>query len=69
MDTNGTDAVIVCASRQSKNDAGDQIDDNWRPTRRPAPLPPRITDEEAAAHKAFVEALGDGAVWNSFDDA
>lgn len=37
--------------------------ENWRPTRRPAPLPPRITNEEAAAHTAFVDGLGDGAIW------
>ena len=35
----------------------------WRPRPRPTPLPPRITEKEAAAHAAFVEALGDGALW------
>lgn len=38
----------------------------WRPMPRPTPLKPRITDEEAAAHAAFVEAMGDGALWNKF---
>src|SRR5262249_54915381 len=28
---------------------------------RPAPLPPRLT--AAAAHRAFVETLGEGAIW------
>jgi DNA polymerase III subunit epsilon len=37
--------------------------DAWRITPRPAPLPPRITPEESAAHKAFVDAMGDAAVW------
>ncbi len=37
--------------------------DNWRPMPRPEPLAPRITKEEAAAHAAFVEGLGDGSVW------
>ena len=37
--------------------------DNWRPMPRPEPLMPRITKEEAAAHAAFVEGLGDGSVW------
>lgn len=37
----------------------------WRPHPRPAPLPPRITDAEAAAHAAFVERLGDAAVWKA----
>lgn len=30
---------------------------------RPAPLPPRLTAEEAAAHAALVEKLGATAVW------
>jgi DNA polymerase-3 subunit epsilon len=45
---------------------GDQArggDEVWRPRPRPAPLAPRITEEEAAAHAAFVAKLGDGAVW------
>jgi DNA polymerase III subunit epsilon len=37
--------------------------DNWRPKPRPAPLKERISDEEAAAHDAFVKAMGDGALW------
>ncbi len=36
----------------------------WRPRARPQPLPPRITEEEAAAHAAFVTALGEGALWS-----
>ncbi|ULB11176.1 DNA polymerase III subunit epsilon [Cereibacter azotoformans] len=35
----------------------------WRPRPRPVALPPRITEEEAAAHAAFVAKLGDGAIW------
>jgi DNA polymerase-3 subunit epsilon len=30
---------------------------------RPAPLPPRLTDEEVAAHAAFVDSLGDKSIW------
>ena len=37
--------------------------EDWRPSRRPTPLPSRITEEEKAAHAAFVEKLGDGALW------
>ncbi len=36
----------------------------WRPRPRPTPLPPRITEEEAAAHAAFVAKMGDSAIWN-----
>lgn len=38
-------------------------DTDWRPQPRPTPLPPRLTEDEAAAHAAFVDALGDGALW------
>jgi len=36
---------------------------NWRPSPRPTPLPSRLTEAEAAAHTAFVDGLGDGALW------
>ncbi|MEM7523605.1 MAG: DNA polymerase III subunit epsilon [Pseudomonadota bacterium] len=35
----------------------------WRPSPRPSPLAPRLTAEEIAAHDAFIETLGDEAVW------
>lgn len=44
--------------------AGSAADEVWKPAPRPEPLTPRITDEEAAAHAAFVAKLGDGALWN-----
>jgi DNA polymerase-3 subunit epsilon len=40
-----------------------QEDAPWRVPPRPRPLPSRVTAAERAAHAAFVEALGDGAVW------
>ena len=36
---------------------------DWRPPPRPSPLPSRLTEEESTAHSAFVEAMGDGALW------
>jgi len=36
----------------------------WRAKPRPTPLPERLTKEEAAAHEAFVKAMGDGALWH-----
>lgn len=42
--------------------AGDAQD--WRPSTRPTALPSRLTNEEAAAHSAFIESLGDGVLWN-----
>lgn len=35
----------------------------WRAKPRARPLPSRITQDEAAAHDAFVKTLGDGALW------
>lgn len=37
--------------------------DNWRPRPRPEPLAPRIHEAEAKAHAAFIEKLGDNAIW------
>jgi DNA polymerase-3 subunit epsilon len=37
--------------------------DDWRPRPRPTALASRLTNEEAAAHAAFVEAMGDGSLW------
>ncbi len=36
------------------------------PTKRPTPLPPRLTDAERAAHAAFIETLGDKPIWKKF---
>ncbi len=36
---------------------------DWRPAPRPVPLAPRLTKAEAEAHAAFIERLGDGALW------
>jgi len=33
---------------------------------RPRPLPPRISDEERAAHAALVAKLGDKAIWKKY---
>lgn len=51
----------LTADTRTKSTDGASTD--WRPAPRPAPLPPSITKEEAAAHAAFVDSLGDGALW------
>lgn len=48
------------APQQSQESAGS----TWRAQPRDTPLPARITEGEAAAHAAFVEELGDSALWN-----
>lgn len=42
-------------------------DASWRPKPRPNPLPSRITTKEAADHAAFVENLGEDAIWKKLD--
>ena len=36
---------------------------DWRPRPRPVALPARLTEEESAAHTAFVVKMGDAAIW------
>jgi DNA polymerase III subunit epsilon len=33
---------------------------------RPQPLPPRLSDEERAAHRRFVASLGENAIWRDY---
>ncbi len=40
-----------------------QAEQEWRAMKRPNPLPNRITADEKAAHAAFVENLGEDALW------
>ncbi len=44
-------------------DTGTQPGQITRRAARPAPLPPRLTEAEAAAHAGFVARLGDASVW------
>lgn len=39
------------------------VETAWRPGPRPRPLPSRMTEHERAAHDAFVDRLGDDALW------
>jgi len=60
----GRQPGLVFSAVEAATPSGDKrADDGWRPRPRPEPLPSRITPEEAAAHDAFVEAMGEGALW------
>ncbi|NPD18628.1 DNA polymerase III subunit epsilon [Alterinioella nitratireducens] len=59
----GRQPGLVLNTRSRDQGLG-QDTESWRPRPRPTPLPSRLTEEEAAAHAAFVDELGDGAVWN-----
>lgn len=41
--------------------------DDWRPPPRPAPLAPRLTEEDRARHAALVESLGPDSLWRRLD--
>lgn len=64
--TGGKQPDFALSQGQSRKDRTSTNDD-WRPKPRPAPLQPRITESEKAAHAAFVEKLGEGAIWSRFD--
>ncbi|PYG26545.1 DNA polymerase III subunit epsilon [Pelagimonas varians] len=48
----------------SSNTASGVSEMNWRPTVRSNPLASRVSDKEKAAHAAFVEKLGENALWS-----
>jgi DNA polymerase-3 subunit epsilon len=49
-------------AQQTNSSASSQGE--WRPRPRPTPLAPRITEAEAAAHTAFLEKMGEAAIWH-----
>jgi len=57
----GKQPDLVLGSNTSKAETSDS--DEWRPQRRTSSLPSRLSAEEKAAHAAFVEELGDNALW------
>ena len=52
--------------RGTRPDGADR-DSDWRPRPRPRQLAPRLAPEEAARHAAFVETLGEDALWKRRD--
>ncbi len=59
------DLVLEPAGRAEAGNAETSIGQARR-NKRPKPLAPRLTAEESAAHTAFVETLGEGAVWRRY---
>ena len=54
-------------SPEATPSAGEAAPVDWRVPKRPAPLPPRLTEAEEKAHRAFVGAMGDKAIWARFE--
>ncbi len=59
----GRQPDFVLNSNSSSEREGTTSGEVWRPTARSNPLPSRLSAEEAGAHEAFVETLGDSALW------
>ncbi len=63
--TGGKQPDFALSQTQSRQNTADQGED-WRPKPRPAALANRVTENERAAHAAFVEGLGESALWTRF---
>lgn len=59
------DFVLDQPTSDSSSIAATSTDDPKSKT-RPSPLPPRLTDEETAAHLKFITRLGDDSVWSRY---
>jgi DNA polymerase-3 subunit epsilon len=51
----------------SSSSAGVTDRPNWRVPPRPSALPPRLTAAEEKAHRAFVDTMGNGALWTRLE--
>ncbi|RMC35546.1 DNA polymerase III subunit epsilon [Paracoccus alkanivorans] len=60
------DLVLDQPSQKQSQDRTDTI--TARPLSRPAPLPSRLTEAEAAAHAEFVSKLGEASIWARYSD-
>ena len=63
----GRQPDLVLASTD-QTQAGESGQEAWRPIPRPTPLPPRLTEDEKKAHAAFVDGMGDDALWKKAFD-
>ncbi|MFY0633508.1 MAG: DNA polymerase III subunit epsilon [Vannielia sp.] len=61
----GRQPGLVLSEKTDQSETG-ITDANWRPSPRPQALAARLTETESAAHQAFVEKLGDAALWKRF---
>jgi len=61
----GRQPGLVLSETRQRAEPGVDVGD-WRPSPRPEPLPSRLSETENAAHQAFVEKLGDAALWKRF---
>lgn len=48
---------------EQKSSKAVEVAEDWRVPPRPSPLPSRLTEDEKKAHDAFVDKLGEDALW------
>ncbi|SEK83348.1 DNA polymerase-3 subunit epsilon [Roseovarius azorensis] len=65
----GRQPDLTLSVTQTRSEGGQVPRQNWRPEPRSNPLPSRLTPEEQAAHRAFVDQMGEAALWNKSDQA
>jgi DNA polymerase-3 subunit epsilon len=58
----GRQPDFALAGPSGQSSAGEETG-QWRPRPRPEPLPSRLSADEQAAHAAFVDKLGEDALW------
>jgi DNA polymerase-3 subunit epsilon len=56
--------LTLASDRTQTAQTGPSVE--WRAPPRPRALPPRTTEAEAAAHTAFIEEMGEAALWRKF---
>jgi DNA polymerase-3 subunit epsilon len=59
----GRQPDLVLGGAASNPRPNGQVETLWRPGPRSSALPPRLTEEEQAAHEKMVAKLGDAAIW------
>lgn len=58
----GRQPDFALSAQEQQTNVGDS-ETGWRAQPRPTPLPPKITQDEEKAHAAFVNGMGDQALW------
>lgn len=59
----GRQPDFMLSTNNNRSKDSTEIAADWRPQPRATALPSRLTGKEAAAHAAFVEKLGEAAIW------
>ncbi|MFQ6550830.1 DNA polymerase III subunit epsilon [Aestuariibius insulae] len=57
----GKQPGLILSSDNKKTEKA--VDNTWRATPRQKQLPPRLTEEEEASHRSFVEQMGSNSLW------